>query len=384
MVPKLSKIVKAVTMPLVLCFAMLSVAVLCSFLFGNFVGKIKYVSLLGVIADVWTVVFFLQLVNSVFGIFLCKKNGFCKSVWGSFASLLLFPGGIFSLVFFMYHTSNKGLLELRDNVREHFPIRQLYYNLDRKSVENPVTFSSFNVFIKTEKEDKVLGVLKEMDLFVKELEKYYQVNLDKPVYIVVTEHPYFDARHTMASLYGRNVIVITKENFLAKEGLYPLKHEVVHIFNKIYAETNQIVFPRFHDELVSQRLRYLKQGATPCFVQGKYQKIIEPIIYKKMLPEIFEKLRKHYSTDEIFKMPKYNERSKYLYGFLDVVSCNLNVPLYRYLDWVKNSNEMSVKEAFKKTFGVEFIEFVARPKRIQKAAGEAWLLNKLKVLENEN
>lgn len=384
MKPKIAQIVEFCIRPLTILFILLSTAFLASFLWGDFAAKLKVISAIGLLIDTWSIVLILLLAELIL-YFLLFRHSSLKIVFRySVAVLIVYPLILFCAAFFLSRTSSYALRDIRNNAIESSPLHTLYAQMDRKSVDNPVTFSRYIVFVEGVSKGKVVAVLKMIDLFVGDLEKYYDIRSRKSIYIVAADKPMFDTEYVLASLYGRNVIVIAKENLFLESGVSALKHEITHIFNKIHAGNHKIAFPKFIDELMAQRLRLLRGNKISCNVPTNYKKYDALHKPNKLIQLEYEKLRQYYTKNDLLAFPEDIATTSLRYDFLDLVSCNLNVPLERYLEWVKQANTMSVGEAFIKTFGVNFESFVENPEKIKRLAGNTWMENQLKVLENEN
>lgn len=377
---KFEQLVKYALFPLTLCFVVLSTAILGSSLIGNFTEKLNYISLIGGLNATWTIVILLLLSLLLPALIWLRQSRLIKSIWYSFAVLMLYPTVLFCIFFFLSRTTSPSLGSIRNNTLVIAPLIKLYSKMNAESIDNPIRFSRYTLFVEGFNHKAVTDVLRASDHFINDLEKYYNLKLNESIYVIVIDDPTIE----LAALYGRNVIVIAKNALLGEKGLYALKHEMVHVFNKIHAEKFKVAFPEFIDELVAHRLRLLSGSNVLCRISEEYHKEVEPYMYKGLLQINYEELRKRYDNQTILSFPDDKKTAAMRYSFLDLISCNLNVPLERYLEWVRYANNMSVGDAFKKTFGVDFIKFVARPERVQEAVGKAWLVNKLKALENEN
>lgn len=347
-----------------MCFILLSTALLSSVLWGNFAEKLEYISLIGLIGNSWAWVLQILLLLLVICFIFLRKSNLKKSMWYSLSILLTCPIIIFCTVYFVFYASISDLRGIRNNVKEFFPLVLIHEHMSEEEVDNPIVVSHYNVFAKNVERNQVREVLKKLDQFNLDMEKFYGVNLNYPIYVIVTDHPYEDPNINMAATYGRNVIVMAKRYLFLEKGLIGLKHEIGHIYNEIYATKHQIEFPPFINELIAQRLRVLKGSDTPCILPNDFKKELDPYIYKRLLPVSYKELRKHYNNKMLLTFPDDDETSRERYSFLILVSCNLDVPLSRYLDWVKHSNNMSVGDAFKRTFGIEFEYFIEHPERI--------------------
>lgn len=363
------------------CFFLLSTVFLGNIFWGSFAEKLSMSSVIGLIGDTWVVLLEIVMVVLVLQIIFRRRADLKKSIWVS-VGVLLYPTIFLCVALFMTHTSSNSLRKVRNNVRGFVPLRILYDNMENESVTNPIVVSRFTVFVENADRNKVIDVFKKMEQFVTDLESYYKIKLIAPINVIVTDDPPFNPKSTGGGHFGRNVMIIPQQNIFLEKGLHAIKHEVVHAFNEIYATRHQIEFPRFIDELVAQRLRVLKGKDTPCILPNNYQSEVDPYVYKRMLPVIYESLGKYYNDEELLEFPKDNKTSSMRYNFLILVNCNLNVSLERYFDWVKRANKMDVGEAFKQTFGIEFKNFVENPENVGKQASKIWSENKFKELEN--
>lgn len=365
------------------CFFLLSTVFIGNLFWGSFAEKLKLLSVIGIIGDAWVFVLLVVVVGLVLQIIFRRKVDLKKSILVS-AGVLLYPTIFLCVAFLISHTSSYDLRRIRDNVRGFVPLRILYDNLDKESVINPIVVSRVNVYVENADRNKVVDVFKKVGQFVTSLESYYQVRLSAPINIIVTDEPPFNPKNTGGGYYGRNVIIIPQQNLFLEKGLYAIKHEVVHAFNEIYATKHQIELPKFIDELVAQRLRALKGKDTPCILPNDYQKPLDSYFYTKLLPVAYEKLRERYSNEDLLTFPDDDETSRMRYNFLILVSCNLNVPLERYLAWAKLANKMSVGESFNRIFGVSFEEFAFHPGKHPLQVGSSQLENNPIGNKNEN